>query len=49
MAKKIFQLGFSSEIKVPQLGSARARKFQLGLISTIYIKLLVSQFLQSVA
>ena len=40
MAKKIFQLGFSSEIKVPQLGSARnlhssawAGKFRLGLIT----------------
>ena len=34
MAKKNFQLGFSSEIKVPQLNSARAGKFQLGLITT---------------
>ena len=33
--KKKFQLGFSSEIKVPQLGSARARKFQLGLITRL--------------
>ena len=35
--KKI-QLGFSSEIKVPQLGSARAGNFRLGLITTTYWK-----------
>ena len=34
--KKNFQLGFSSEVKVPQLGSSRAGKFQLGLITRLY-------------
>ena len=32
--QKIFQLGFSSKIEVPQLGSARAGKFELELIHT---------------
>jgi hypothetical protein len=30
------QLGFSSKIEVPQLGSARAGKFQLELITSSY-------------
>ena len=31
------QVGFSSEIEVPQLGSARAGKFQIGLITNKHL------------
>ena len=36
------QLGFSSEIEVAELGSARAGKFRLGLITRNYLLFLLA-------